>query len=54
MNAVLGGSQRHALGMVTGGAGDYPPRLFLIGQLADLIVGATDLKRTGDLQILCF
>ena len=54
LNTILGSSQRHALGMVTGGAGNHAPRLFLIGQLADLIVGATNLKRTGDLQIFCF
>ena len=53
-NAALAGSQRHALGVVSGGAGDNPPGLFLLGQHGDFVAGAAKLKGAGFLQALGF
>ena len=51
-NAALAGSQRHALGVVAGGAGDDALSLFLIGEHGDFVAGAAKLKGTGLLQAL--
>ena len=47
------GRQGHALGVVARAAGDDTRFLLLLVQLADLIVGAPDLKAAGYLQVLC-
>ena len=51
-NAALAGGQRHALGVVAGGAGDDTLGLFLIGKHSDFIAGAPKLERAGLLQAL--
>ena len=51
-DAALAGGQRHALGVVAGGAGDDALGLFLIGKHSDFIAGAPKLERAGFLQAL--
>ena len=48
---VLGGIG-HALGVVARGGGDQPAGLLLVAEGADLIVGAPDLVRAGELHVL--
>ena len=48
---VLGGVG-HALGVVARGGGDQPAGLLLVAEGADLIVGAPDLVRAGELHVL--
>ena len=54
LHVVLGRSQRYALGMVAGRAGNDTPCFFLFCQLGHHVIGTTDFKRTGDLEIFCF
>ena len=50
MDAHVAGGKRHALGMVSGGAGDNAPRFLLVRQRGDLVVCAPQLERAGLLQ----
>ena len=52
--AHAGGCQRHALRVVARRAGNYALGALLLGQLADFIVGAAQLKAAGHLQIFGF
>ena len=52
--AHAGGCQRHALRVVACRTGNYALGAFLLGQLADFIVGAAQLKAAGHLQIFGF
>ena len=50
-DAILRRCQRHALGVVSCGAGDDAPGLLLVGEHCDLVGRATNLEGAGDLQI---
>ena len=52
LRAALTGGVGHALGMVAGGGGDDAAGQLLFAQGGDLVVGAADLERSGDLQVL--
>ena len=54
LNAVLGGSQGHALCMIAGAAGDDAAGLFLFGQLADLVVSAAHFEAASHLKVFGF
>ena len=53
-HVVLCRSQRYALGMVAGRAGDNATSLFFVRQLGHHVIGATHLKGTGHLEIFGF
>ncbi len=53
-NAVTGGGEGNALGVVAGRAGDDTARLFIICKIADFEIGAADFKRAGNLQVFGF
>ena len=50
-DAVLGGRQRHALGVVARRAGDDAPGLFLFGEHRNFVPRAPHLEGAGDLQV---
>ena len=50
VDAHITGGKGHALGVVSGGAGDDAPGLLLVGQRGDLVVRAAQLERAGFLQ----
>ena len=50
VDAHVAGGKRHALRMVSGGAGNNAPRLFLVRQRGDLVIRAAQLERAGLLQ----
>ena len=52
LRATLTGRVRHALGMVARGSGDDAVSQLLVGQRCDLVIRATNLERSGDLEIL--
>ena len=51
---ALGGGHGHTLGVVSGAAGQDAVLLLLLGELADLIVGASEFEAAGFLQVLGF
>ena len=53
LDTHVGGSQGHALGMVSGRAGDDALVERLLRQLRDLVVGTPKLEGAGDLEVLC-
>jgi len=54
LDAATGSSQRHALCVVAGRAGDHALGALLLGKLADLIVSTAHLKAAGGLQVFGF
>ena len=52
MDTQLGGRQRNALGMIARRSRDDPTRLLRVRELADLVVGPTQLEGEDRLQIL--
>jgi hypothetical protein len=53
LDAHVGGSQGHALGMVSGRAGDDALVERLLRKLRNLVVGTPQLEGAGDLEVLC-
>ena len=52
LRATLTGRVRHTLRMVACGSGDDAVSELLVGQRCNLVVRATNLERSGDLEIL--
>ena len=52
LDAVVSRRERDALRVVARRAGDDSALFLLVGELRDLVVSASDLERTGDLEVL--
>ena len=52
-NAHIAGGKGHTLSVVSGGAGNDAPRLFLIRKRRNLIISTTELECAGLLQAIC-
>ena len=52
LGPTLTGRIGHTLGVIARGRGDDASSQLLVGQGGDLVVGAADLERSGDLKIL--